>query len=88
MKKASMEFDDIQIEKQNKRPISIKNIHNNKIVISNKDSFRKKGCKYFIGSKDAKSIIPLCIFLSKMSAYRREFDETKCISFLIKDYEL
>ena len=86
-----MKFDDIQIEKQNERPISIKNIHNNKIVkivISNKDSFRKKGCKYFIGSKDAKRIIPLCIFLSKMSAYRREFDETKYISFLIKDYEL
>ena len=31
---------------------------------------------------------PLCIFYSKMSAYRRNFDETKYISFLIKDDKL
>ena len=32
--------------------------------------------------------IPLCIFLLKMSAYRRDFDETKYLSSLIKDDEL
>ena len=31
---------------------------------------------------------PLCIFLPKMSAYRRDFSETKYISFLVKDSEL
>ena len=31
---------------------------------------------------------PLCIFFPKMSAYRRDFDETKHISLLIKDDEL
>ena len=31
---------------------------------------------------------PSCIFLLKMSAYRRDFDETKYMSFLIKDDEL
>ena len=31
---------------------------------------------------------PLCIFLPKLSACRRDFDETKYISFLIKDDEL
>ena len=31
---------------------------------------------------------PLCIFLPKMSTYRRDFDKTKCISFLIKDEKL
>ena len=30
----------------------------------------------------------VAIFLPTNSAYRREFDETNCISFLIKDYEL
>ena len=30
----------------------------------------------------------LCIMLPKMSACRRDFDETKYISFLIKYYEL
>ena len=48
----------------------------------------KKGFKYFIGYKDAKKIRPLCIFLPKMNAYRKDFDETKYMSFLIKDDEL
>ena len=33
---------------QYKRPVSIKNIDINKIVVSNKVSFGKKGFKYFI----------------------------------------
>ena len=31
--------------------------------------------------------MPLCIFLPKMSAYRRDFYETKHMSFLIKNDE-
>ena len=30
-------------------------------------------------------IRPSCIFLPKMSTYRRDFDKTKWLSFLIKD---
>ena len=89
--KAIIKFGDIGIEKQNfhqhKRPISIKNVHINKIVVSTKTFFDKKGFKYFIGYKDAK-YKPLCIFLSKMIAYGRHFNETKRISFWIKDDEL
>ena len=48
----------------------------------------KKGFKFFIGYKDAKKIRPLCIPLPKMSAYRKDFDETKSMSFSIKDDEL
>ena len=44
--------------------------------------------KYFFGYKDAKIIRPLCIFLPKMSPYRKDFDETKYMSFLIKGNEL
>ena len=62
--------------------ISIKNIGINKLVVSNKVPFGKKGFKYFIGYKDAKKIRPLCIFLPKMSSYRKDFDETKYMSFL------
>ena len=40
-----------------------------------------------MGYKDAK-IRPLDIFPPKISAYRRDFDETKYILFLIKDDEL
>ena len=60
---------------QHKGPISIKNIDINQTVVSNKVSFGKKGFKYFIGCK----IRPLFIFLLKMNAYRKDFDETKYI---------
>ena len=48
----------------------------------------KKGFKYFIGYKAAKKNRILCIYLQKMSAYRRDFDETTYMSFLIEDDEL
>ena len=73
---------------QHKRLISIKNIDINKIVVSNKVFFGKKGFKYFIDYKHVKKIRPSCLFLPKMSAYRRGFDENKYIYFLIKDDEL
>ena len=71
----------------NKKDLFQQNININKIVVSNKASFGKKGFKYFIGYKDAKNR-PLYIFLPKLSAYRIDFDETKYMSFVIKDDEL
>ena len=47
-----------------------------------------KGFKYFVGYKDAEKVRPLCIFIPKMSAYRRDFDENEHMSFLIWDDEL
>ena len=91
MQKTVIKPGDIEMQKQkfhqHKGPISIKNVDINKIVVSNKVSFSKKGFKYSIVYKDAKKIRPLCIFPPKMSAYRRDFDETKYISFLRKDDE-
>ena len=55
-----------------------------KIVVSNKTSFAKKGFKYFIGQKDTKKNKRLFIFLPKMNAYGKEFDETKYVSFFNK----
>ena len=56
MEKTIIKFGDIEIEKQkfhqHKRPISIKNIDINKIVVSNKVSTGKMGFKYFIGYRD------------------------------------
>ena len=58
MDKKIVKFGDFEIEKQkfhqHKRPISIKNLDINKIVVSNKVSLGKKGFQYFIGYKDAK----------------------------------
>ena len=85
MEKPIIKFGDTEIKKQKfyqyKRPISIRNIDINKTVVSNKVSLGKKGFKYFIGYREAK-IRLLCIFLSKMSAYRTDLDKTKYMSFL------
>ena len=92
MEKTVIKFDDIKIPKQkfhqHKRPISIKNVDIDKIVVSSKVPFVKKGFKYCIGYKDAKKIKPSCVFLPKTTAYRKDFDETKYISVLRKDNEL
>ena len=69
MEKAIKKFGDIVIKKQkfyqHKRPVSIKYIDFNKLVVSNKVSFGKKGFKYLIGYKDANKIRTLCIYLQK-----------------------
>ena len=59
MEKAIIKFGEIKIRKifhQYKRPISMKNIDINKLVVSNKVSFGKNGFKYFIVYKDAKKL--------------------------------
>ena len=72
---------------QHWRPVSINNIDINKIAVSNKPYFGEKIFKYFIGYKNDEKGRPTCIFLPKIHVYRRNFDETKYISFLIKDDE-
>ena len=67
--------------------ISIKDININKIIVSNKLSFGKKNLNFSLASKMLKNR-PLYVFLPKMSGCRRDFDETKYMSFLIKDDEL
>ena len=80
MEKTVIKFGNIENQKQkfdhHKRPISIKNVDINKRFVS--------GFKYFIGYKDSKKIRPLCIFVPKMSAYRKDFDDTRYISFFSK----
>ena len=61
----------------NKSSILINNIDTNKV------SFGKNDFKYFIGYKDVKKVRPVTL-LQKMTAYRIDFDETKCMSFFEK----
>ena len=69
MEKTFIKFCDIEIEKQkfhqHKRPASIKNIDINKIVVSSKVSFGKKGLKYLIGYKNTKKIDLYVYFCQK-----------------------
>ena len=50
----------------------------------------KKGFKfkYFSTYKDDENVMPIYIMLPKMSRYVHSFDESKYISFFIKDHEL
>ena len=73
---------------QYKDPISIYNVDINKIIVFNKVSFGKNGFKYFIVYKDGKKVRPLYVMLPNLRAYRKDFDLTKYMSFLIKNDEL
>ena len=84
MKKTIIKFSDIEIEKQkfhqHKRAISIKNIDINKIVLSNKVSFGKKGFGYLIGYKDAKKVDLCAYFFQKWVHINEIFMKlNKCI---------
>ena len=57
----------------------------NKIALSNKIPYGKQDFKYFITYKDATKIKPLCIFWPRISIYKKDFDKTKCMYFLIQD---
>ena len=85
-KKTIIKFGDTKIKKQKfhqyKRPISIDNIDFDKIVVSKKVSFDKIELNISSATKILIKIGPLLIFLPKMSTYRRDFDNTKCMTFL------
>ena len=91
MNKEIITFSDTEIEKRkfhySKYPINIKNVDVDKIILSCEDSFVRKGFKYFIGYKDDEKV-KLFYMAPKMSRYTKTFDETKYMSFLIKDDEL
>ena len=69
---------------QHKSPLLINGIDVYQIVVSNKLPFGKQDFNYFIGYKDNKNITPLCKLFPEISIYKRYFDKTKCVYFLIK----
>ena len=83
----------IEIQKQkfhqHKGPISIWNIDNNKIVVSNKVSFgKKKDLDISLAIKMLKKLCLYVYFSQKWVHIKRYFDETKYISFFMKDDKL
>ena len=78
--KKIIKFGDIQIQTQkfhpHKWPISIKNIHSNKIVVSNKVSF-----EYFIGYKNAKKLDLKLLFSQKWVHIRETLMKLNIVFF-------
>ena len=58
-------------EIKHKRPISIKIVDINKIVVSNKVTFGKEGFKYFLGYKDAEKLY-LYVYFSQIWVHIEE----------------
>ena len=56
------------------------------MVVSNKVTFSKISSKYFSGYENDDEKVML--LLLQVTAHRRDFDETKYVSFLIKDVKL
>ena len=87
-----IKFGDTEIEKQNfhqhKSTILINNLDINRILVYDKIFFIKNSFKCFIGYKDAKKLDLYAFLFQKISTCKRDFDEIKYMSFLIKDDEL
>ena len=80
MGKNIITFGDIEVVKEKfhhfKSPILVGIESVNKVIVSNKIPFYKKGFKYFVGYKDDRKVKSLCVMLPKMSAYQGDFDES------------
>ena len=63
----------------------IKDIDNNKIIVSSKFPFSKQDFKYFINYKGFEKTRTLSIFRLQTIIYKRNFDENKSICVLIKE---
>ena len=86
-------FNDKKVNKsdfcKNKKVIKIDEIDVNKIFVSKKESYGKKGSfKYFIGYNDDDVIRPLCIKLPQMIGYIKCFDSNKTMFFKVTDKKL
>ena len=84
----NVKFGDIEIQKQRfhlyKEAIVMESIDTNKIVVSNKIAFRKKGFKYFIGYKDDKKNWPYVYFYQKWVHIEKSFIELNICVFWYK----
>ena len=92
MSNKTINFGDKEINKKdfynNKKQFNIKDIDTNKILISKPVSYSKSNMKkYIIGYNDS-TIIPLQLFLPKMTGYLNIFEDgTRKMSFLIDNNE-
>ena len=94
MGKEMLTFGKIEIEKnklyRHKASIFLKDVDNEKVLVSNKIYFGEKNYMYFVGHlHNGNKVKPLHIMLPKTSAYTKSYDgRTKWINFLTEDDDL
>ena len=80
--KGTINFDDKKVNKKscykNKKPYEVYDIDTEKILVSKKESYGKKGSiKYFVGYNDEDVKLP------RMVGYVKNFDGNKMMSFRV-----
>ena len=93
MNRKNIIFNDKKFKKsnfyKNKKPSKIDDIDVNKILVSKKESYRKKSSsKYFVGYNDDDVIRLLCIKLPQMIGYVKCFHSNNTMSFKYIDNKL
>ena len=87
--KKILKFNNIDVENRKfhscNTPIDLSNVYFVRILLSNEISIDKCPFKYFIGYKKDRKVMLLCITLPKMSRYLKKINETRYMSFLIKN---
>ena len=86
--KGTINFDDKKVNKKacykNKKPYDVYDIDTEKILVSKKESYGKKGSiKYFVGYNDEDVIRPLCVKFPPTVGYVKNFDGNKMMSFRV-----
>ena len=85
----SINFEEVNNNKFNKKMFNIHDLDVNKILVSKKESYgTKNSLKYFIGYNDDDITGPLCIKLPQMIGYVKHFDSNKTKSFKVGDNKL
>ena len=94
MVQKTIDFDDKKVNKttfyKNKKLNDVYDIDTEKILVSKKESYGKKGSlKYFVGYNDEDDIItPFCVKYPQKIGYIKSFDGNKTMSFKVNEKKL
>ena len=93
MVQKTINFDDKKVSKstfyKNKKSYDVYEIDTEKILVSKKESYEKKGSiKYFVGYNDKDVVRPLYVKFPQMVGYAKNFDGNKMISFRVNDKKI
>ena len=93
MIKGTVNFEDKKVNKKdfykNKKPYDFYDIDTEKILVSKKEPYGKKGSiKYFVGYNDEDVIRPLCVKFPQVVGYVKNFDGNKMMSFRANDKKM
>ena len=93
MSEKTLKFDNIRVNKKefhkSKQPINLDLVNVDQIVVSDKFRHNDDYFKHFIGYEEGEIVKALCIILTPMTGYIKDFENRgESMSFVIKDYDV